>query len=283
MPGITTPKPFVLVLMPQQAREDAYALAIKPACDAAGAYVERVDDVISDDAVLQRIHVQIAKADIVVADMTTRDASTYYETGYAHARNKPVVLLTKSADDIPFDLKHYVHVVHGDSLLTLKSELERRVRALLDDDARGIETAILPLDVEVNGVALEAESTRAVPMNRIDLFVVRAVIYHRALRLSGPVSFQIGLISPAQYSFTVNDRRAQTEHLVLGDERLHYWRQDLSVFPGAFERVILVSRDGEPYSPSQELGRFKLRVLTANGFFDFPFTVTVATDARDGP
>jgi nucleoside 2-deoxyribosyltransferase len=58
--------------------------------------------------VLERVYNQIAKADIIVAEMTGRNANVFYETGYAHALNKRVVLLTQNANDIPFDLKHYL-------------------------------------------------------------------------------------------------------------------------------------------------------------------------------
>jgi len=108
----TSPKPFCFVLMPfEDAFDDIYQLGIKDACSDAGAYCERVDEQIFQETILDRIYNQIAKADIIVADMTGRNANVFYEVGYAHALGKTTLLLTQSADDIPFDLKHFPHIV----------------------------------------------------------------------------------------------------------------------------------------------------------------------------
>ncbi len=130
----TRPKPYVFVLMPFAVEfEDIYAMAIKPACEAAGAYCERVDEQIFQDSILQRIYNQIAKADVLIADLSGRNPNVFYETGYAHALGKRVVLLTQHSEDIPFDLKHYQHIVYGGKLTTLKSELERRIRWCIEN------------------------------------------------------------------------------------------------------------------------------------------------------
>jgi hypothetical protein len=131
--AVTTPKPFVFVLMPFKTEfNDVYDLGILPACTSAGAYCERVDKQIFTESILERIYNQIAKADIIVSDMTGQNSNVFYETGYAHALGKRTILLTKTADDIPFDLKHSPHVVYGDSITGLKSELRRRVKYFID-------------------------------------------------------------------------------------------------------------------------------------------------------
>ena len=92
----TLPKPFVFVLMPFDEKfDEVYKLGIKPACEDAGAYAERVDEQIFKESILERIYNQIAKADIFVADMTGRNENVFYEVGYAHALGKHVILLTQ--------------------------------------------------------------------------------------------------------------------------------------------------------------------------------------------
>ncbi len=51
----------------------------------------------------------------------------FYELGYAHAREKICILLTKEPTDIPFDPKHKRHIVYGDSISFLKSELVKNI------------------------------------------------------------------------------------------------------------------------------------------------------------
>jgi hypothetical protein len=125
----TAPKKFVFILMPfSEDFDDVYKLGIKPACQAAGAYCERVDEQIFTESILDRIYSQISKADLIVADMTGRSPNVFYEVGYAHALGKNVILLTQKAEDIPFDLKHYTHIIYGGKIHLLKDELEKKLR-----------------------------------------------------------------------------------------------------------------------------------------------------------
>ena len=108
-------------------------MGVKPACEAAGAIAARVDEQIFLESILDRIYSEIERADLIVAEMTDRNPNVFYEAGYAHGLAKPVILLTKTADDIPFDLRHFPHVVHGGHISTLKSELQKRVRWFVEN------------------------------------------------------------------------------------------------------------------------------------------------------
>lgn len=132
-------KPFVFVLMPfSDDFNDVYQFGIKRACEEHDAYCERVDEQMFDGTILERIFSQIARADVIVADMTGKNANVFYETGYAHALKKRVILLTKSAADIPFDLKHYTHLVYG-SIGELARQLAPRLAWALSEQAGGME------------------------------------------------------------------------------------------------------------------------------------------------
>ena len=124
----TKPKPFVFVVMPfSKEFDDVYQLGIKAACTEAGAYCERLDEQVFDEGMLDQIYIQIAKADMIVADMSNQNANVFYEVGYAHALDKRVILITNSASDIPFDLKHRFHIVYEKSIATLKTKLRDRI------------------------------------------------------------------------------------------------------------------------------------------------------------
>ena len=131
----TKPKKFCFVLMPFESDfDDIYKLGIKQSCIDAGAYCERVNEQIFNESILERIYNQISKADIIIADMTGKNPNVFYEVGYAHALGKTTILLTKNADDIPFDLKHYPHIVYNNSISTLKEELTKRVKWCVEND-----------------------------------------------------------------------------------------------------------------------------------------------------
>jgi hypothetical protein len=42
----------------------------------------------------------------VIADSSGRNLNVFYEIGLAHAIGVPVILITRSSDDVPFDLRH---------------------------------------------------------------------------------------------------------------------------------------------------------------------------------
>lgn len=126
-------KPFIFVLMPfHHDYDDIYEFGIKAACQSVGAVCERVDEQFFDESILTRIYKQIEIADVIVAEMSGRNPNVFYETGYAHALSKRVILLTKEADDIPFDMKHYSHIVYSGKIKELKPQLEKKIKWCLD-------------------------------------------------------------------------------------------------------------------------------------------------------
>lgn len=49
----------------------------------------------------------IYRAGIVIVDLTCMNPNVIYETGIAHTLGRPVVPISQSIDDVPFDLKHH--------------------------------------------------------------------------------------------------------------------------------------------------------------------------------
>lgn len=134
--------------------DDIYNLGILPACKGAGAYCERVDKQIFLESIVERVYNQIAKADIVVADMSDKNPNVFYETGYAHALGKRTILLTQRAEDIPFDLKHSPHVIYK-NIMQLKGMLKKRVKYFLDHPESKELVTTEPLEYYVNGKNIE--------------------------------------------------------------------------------------------------------------------------------
>jgi hypothetical protein len=152
----TAPKPFVLVLMPFKTEfYDIYKFGIKGAAEKAGAYAERLDEQIFDEIILERLYNQINKADVIVADMTERNANVFYEVGYAHALGKLVLLLTKNAEDIPFDLKHHQHIVYGGSIDKLQDQLlDRLIWAISESKKRASGYSSENISLYLNGLEI---------------------------------------------------------------------------------------------------------------------------------
>ncbi len=139
---MTEVRPFAFILMPfENTYDDIYSLGIKHVAEANDVLAERVDEQNFSETILERIYRQIDSCDFVIAEMTGRNPNVFYEVGYAHAKGKLCALVTQSADDIPFDLKHHTHVVYNGSVKDLREKLSPKVEWLKkESERRKIET-----------------------------------------------------------------------------------------------------------------------------------------------
>lgn len=273
----THPKPFAFVLMPfSRCFDDAYRLAIKPACEAAGAYAERVDEQIFTGSILDRIYNQISKADLVVADLSERNANVFYEVGYAHALGKTTVLLTRSAEDIPFDLKHYPHIVYGDRLLDLKEQLEGTVRWHTQNPTRSEEVSA-DIFVRINGVQLA--ETSVVPITvKSGAFGLELTIEleNRLSRVIATVEGRLGLLYPHEFESITRIENYQTTGVELDKRtRLCLAGQRFSLLPGEWWSVkVPLTRSERTFNSEEEIP-VTVRLLRPSGSRDFAFTLSV--------
>ncbi len=94
------------VLMPfKEPFNTYYNGIIKPGVTAAGLDPLRGDSLFRPSPIMGDIWQMIQDARIIVAEMTGQNANVFYELGLAHAIGKPVVLISETMDDVPFDLQ----------------------------------------------------------------------------------------------------------------------------------------------------------------------------------
>jgi hypothetical protein len=273
----TAPRPFVFTLMPfDREFEDTYRLGIAPACELAGAYCERVDEQIFQESILQRIYNQIAKADLIVADMSGRNPNVFYEVGYAHALGKRVILLTRSADDIPFDLKHYPHIVYNGQITALKSELERRIRWFLEEP----ESAEVRFEGTLSfyfagkpimaGTELSVAARTYHPLSHSFWFDLAVHNPSEQIRPGGQE--QLAVLGPSYLHFIPQDEDAVLQTTVLPEnQRLTFFGNMPAILPGAWHPFQATGRmPAEHASTPLDL---ILRVFSPFGPRDLPFVV----------
>ncbi|MBC8492914.1 MAG: hypothetical protein H8D43_03935 [Chloroflexi bacterium] len=271
----TKPKPFVFVLMPfHESFDDVYQLGIKPACQAAGAYCERVDEQIFQESILERTYNQIAKADLIVSDMSGRNPNVFYETGYAHALGKKVILLTHHSEDIPFDLKHYPHIIYGGKIAFLKEELERRVSWYIEQP---IIEALEPhsqLKFFIGGQEISDGGKIIIPHDechpdRDDLWSLKAglAVHNPSNRLIDARFLSVALIFPP----TARSYSADPGSVRLPDGRLLTRRRPLvRMYPKDWHRVTLNAYlHGK--AEGVEITPCVLRIFGPTGVTDIPF------------
>lgn len=91
-----------------------YQKIFAPAIEKAGMRPVRADDdIFATGKVVDQIWRGISDAKVLVAELTSRNPNVFYELGLAHALRKPVVLVSSTEQDVPFDLRH-IRVIYYD-------------------------------------------------------------------------------------------------------------------------------------------------------------------------
>ena len=129
---------LVFVLMPFAEEFDDVYQTTKSVWQGFGLRCLRSDEIFHTREVMcVSICQNIQRARFIVADVTGKDPSVFYELGIAHILGKPVVLITQQLEDVPFDLRAMFYIYYGNddgtvSISKLKQNLSMMAKGLLE-------------------------------------------------------------------------------------------------------------------------------------------------------
>jgi hypothetical protein len=110
-----------------------------PSCKQFDLAAYRADDVQRPGVVLQDIIQGISEAEVVIAEITPANPNVFYELVYAHARDKPTILLARRGQALPFDVSGYRCIFYDDSIVG-----KREVEAALTQHLASLAPAAAP-------------------------------------------------------------------------------------------------------------------------------------------
>ncbi len=94
------------VMMPFKPLFEMYYQAIfRPAVIKAKLEPVRANDLFRPSPIVADIWQMVQDAKVLLAELTTKNANVFYELGLAHAIGKPVILVSETMSDVPFDLQ----------------------------------------------------------------------------------------------------------------------------------------------------------------------------------
>lgn len=121
----------VFVLMPFSADlRPVYEDHIRPVGERLGLSVARADDFFTARAIIEEIWNALNAARLILADCTGRNPNVFYEIGIAHTLGKPVILITQSRDDAPFDIRYIYNIDYEFTPRGMKLFEERLMEAI---------------------------------------------------------------------------------------------------------------------------------------------------------
>lgn len=132
--NIEIERPILFVVM--QFSEDynnLYKEVIKPVAEEVGFECIRGDEFFTSSPILSDIITSIKESKAIIAEITPDNPNVFYEIGYAHAINKPTILLCeRKREKLPFDISSfrtlfYVNTIAG------KTAIENSLRKYLEN------------------------------------------------------------------------------------------------------------------------------------------------------
>ncbi|MEZ4873977.1 MAG: hypothetical protein R2793_00600 [Flavobacteriaceae bacterium] len=127
--GIDSRLVFVLTPFNSMFSED-YEL-IKETCTDVGFNCSRGDEQYFNSDIFAHILKQLVKARIIIANLNGRNPNVLYELGIAQAMDKPVILLSRTPNEIPIDLRSKKFIIYK-SENELKEKLRKELIRILN-------------------------------------------------------------------------------------------------------------------------------------------------------
>lgn len=117
---------FLVMPFSQEWSDEVHRI-LSGACKAADVLPMRGDDVFTPTDILVDIWQNLNVSDFVIADITGRNPNVLYELGIAHTLAKPVLIISRNAEDIPIDLSTRRVIVYGKGNGDWRADLELKV------------------------------------------------------------------------------------------------------------------------------------------------------------
>ncbi|HUO29698.1 MAG TPA: hypothetical protein VMU80_10795 [Bryobacteraceae bacterium] len=134
---VDSARPRVFVAMQFGPQFDTlYKEVIYPCVERFGLSVVRMDEVPGPGVIFEDMKRQISQAQIVIAEITAPNQNVFYELGYAHALNKPTILVAQRGKELPFDIRSYRVIFYDDSIggkPALERSLQKHLEAILSE------------------------------------------------------------------------------------------------------------------------------------------------------
>lgn len=150
--------------------DEYYEEIFRPAIKDTKMNPRRADDLFRPDTIVRDIWSYTKEAEIILADLSGKNANVLYELGLAHALAKPAILVTESVDDVPFDLRA-LRVIEFDKNdhnwgEILRKKITRSIGEILEDPLRSIPPAFLEVDESKRSTKVSPEELELLEIRR---------------------------------------------------------------------------------------------------------------------
>ena len=118
--------------------DDLLDFIIQPVLKDLNVEVKRADLIGAPGDITVQIITELNKSDLIIADLTDKNANVFYELAICHALKKPVIHFIKKGDDVPFDLQQNRVVLYDTTnprmLEPAQQELKKEMENLINGE-----------------------------------------------------------------------------------------------------------------------------------------------------
>lgn len=134
------PKSAFVVMKFKDPYHDLYEKVIRPVAKEVEYDARPSYKIYGPGAVLQDIQREIVASDVVIVDIspTEENENVFYELGYAHAMQKPTILLANKDRKLPFDISGFRVVFYSDTIggkSAIEDDLRKHLKAIGSGDS----------------------------------------------------------------------------------------------------------------------------------------------------
>ncbi|RMG54678.1 MAG: hypothetical protein D6722_28725 [Bacteroidetes bacterium] len=116
-----------LVLMPLEAYwSESLWHHLQEVMTSIGWSSQRSEALFSKDT-LDEIWEDLARVELIIADVTYKHPGVFYQAGVAHSLGKRVIFITQHARDLPADFRRFSHIVYDNNIFGLQNLAERLI------------------------------------------------------------------------------------------------------------------------------------------------------------
>ena len=129
------PKAFVVMQFSTPYNE-LYQEVIKHVCKKFKLDVIRADETYGPGIILTDITQKINESRLIIAEISNQNPNVFYEVGYAHALNKPTILIAENNTKLPFDVSPFRTLFYENTIAgkqKIEAGLEAHIQAVLSD------------------------------------------------------------------------------------------------------------------------------------------------------
>lgn len=126
------PKVFMVMQFDDQ-NNDLYADVVREICTSKeyDLNVVKADEIYGPGIIISDITKSINESKIVIAEITQGNSNVFYEVGYAHALNKPTILIAQKDTKLPFDVSPF-RILFYENTIAGKKRVEEGLKKHLN-------------------------------------------------------------------------------------------------------------------------------------------------------